>query len=74
VLLAGAQSVEIDGQGRILIPPKMRDEAGLDRALVLQTVGERLEIWAADRWAARLAEAVEMVQGMDVQGFLRGAP
>ncbi len=56
-LLGGSQTVDIDKQGRMLVPPKMREEAGLDRALVLQTVPGRLEIWSNEAWEARKAEA-----------------
>lgn len=52
-LLAGASSVDIDGQGRVLLPPKLREKAGLDRKVVVQAFLGRLEIWDADRWSAR---------------------
>ncbi|MFH1465537.1 MAG: hypothetical protein ABIO70_14210 [Pseudomonadota bacterium] len=51
--LAGAQTVEVDGQGRLLIPPKMREEAELDRDLVVNVLRGRLEIWSAARWQDR---------------------
>ncbi len=57
-LIGGAQSVDIDKQGRMLIPPKMRAEAELDRELVLQTLPGRLEIWSSSAWASRKAEAI----------------
>jgi MraZ protein len=55
--LAGAQTVEVDNQGRILIPPKMREEAELDRDLVVNVLRGRLEIWSAARWADRASYA-----------------
>jgi len=71
-LMGGAQTVDVDKQGRILVPPKMRDEAGLDRELVLQTLQGRLEIWSADAWQARKAEVAAAMQDIDVSAFLRG--
>jgi MraZ protein len=71
-LMGGAQSVDVDKQGRILVPPKMRDEAGLDRELVLQTLQGRLEIWSAEAWEARKAEVAAALKGIDVSAFLRG--
>lgn len=56
-LIAGANSVDIDGQGRVLLPPKMRAKAGLGKNIVLQSFLGRIEIWDADRWAAREAAA-----------------
>ncbi len=52
LLLAGATEVELDKQGRILIPPRLRQEAGIASDALLVGVGSRLEIWAADRWNA----------------------
>ncbi len=71
ILDSGSQGVDIDKQGRILVPPKMRGEAGLDRELVLQTVQGRLEIWSADAWQARKAELAKAVEGQDLGALLR---
>lgn len=56
-MIAGASTVDVDSQGRILIPPKLRDKAGLHRAIVLQGLMDRIEIWDAERWQAREREA-----------------
>ena len=48
--LAGATSVEVDKQGRILIPANLRDFAGLDKDVVLAGVGSRVEIWSKESW------------------------
>ena len=50
MLLAGATEVELDKQGRILIPPRLREAAGIAAEAVLVGVGSRMEIWARDRW------------------------
>ncbi len=71
-LESGSQGVEIDKQGRILVPPKMRAEAGLDRELVLQTVQGRLEIWAADAWEARKAQVAKQLEGVDIAALMAG--
>ncbi len=52
LLLAGATEVELDKQGRILIPPRLRQASGIASEAVLVGVGSRLEIWARDRWEA----------------------
>jgi MraZ protein len=43
-----------DRQGRILIPPKLRDWAHLERDLVLTGVGSRIEVWDRTRHTAHL--------------------
>ncbi|WP_297981650.1 division/cell wall cluster transcriptional repressor MraZ [uncultured Methanobrevibacter sp.] len=48
--LAGASETEIDKQGRILIPPVLREFAGLTKDITFVGVGGRAEIWSADRW------------------------
>lgn len=48
--LAGAASVEVDKQGRILLPAVLREFAGITKDAVLVGVGSRVEIWSRDRW------------------------
>ena len=48
--LAGAATVEVDKQGRILLPSVLRDFAGITKDTVLIGVGSRIEIWSKDRW------------------------
>jgi len=48
--LAGAASVELDKQGRILLPANLREFAGLDKDVVLVGVGSRIEIWSKANW------------------------
>ena len=49
-MLAGAASVEIDKQGRILLPQVLRTFAGLDKDVVLIGVAGRIEIWSKDKY------------------------
>ena len=48
--LAGAASVEVDKQGRILLPANLREFAKLDKDVVLVGVGSRIEIWSKDQY------------------------
>lgn len=48
--LAGAACVEVDKQGRILLPAVLRDFAEITKDAVLVGVGNRVEIWSKDRW------------------------
>ncbi len=50
--LAGAALVELDKQGRILLPASLREFAGLDKDVVLVGVGSRIEIWSKEKWEA----------------------
>lgn len=57
-LLSTAQDVELDGQGRIRIPPTLRDLAGLSKDAVVHSIVDRLEIWDKDTWESRFKAAL----------------
>lgn len=48
--LAGAASVEVDKQGRILVPAVLREFGELNKDVVLIGVASRIEIWSKERW------------------------
>ena len=50
-LLFSTYEVEIDRNGRIALPPKLRDFAGLDRDMIITSDGVRIELWDAGRYA-----------------------
>ncbi|MBO4980409.1 MAG: division/cell wall cluster transcriptional repressor MraZ [Lachnospiraceae bacterium] len=53
--LAGAAQVELDPQGRILVPTGLREYAGLKKDVVLVGVGTRIEIWDSEKWTEECA-------------------
>jgi len=50
LMLAGAMDVELDKQGRILIPDYLREYAGLKKEIVIAGVYNRMEIWDKEKW------------------------
>ena len=56
-LFAYTADCEPDSQGRILIPAKLREYAGLTKEVVVVGSFDRVEIWSAERWAAIEDEA-----------------
>jgi MraZ protein len=56
---ARAQCVELDGQGRIRIPPELAELSGLGKEAVLLGVQDHLELWPADRWESYLTERLD---------------
>lgn len=50
VLLSGAYKEVPDKQGRITLPPDLRNYAGLDRELTVIGAGSRAEIWNSQAW------------------------
>ena len=55
-LFANASKCELDSQGRIVIPQKLRKYAGLEKDAVIIGVNDRAEIWSAETWNAREEE------------------
>ena len=47
---AGGNAVEVDKQGRILVPPTLREYAGLEKDVVLAGVAGRIEVWSKESW------------------------
>ncbi len=47
---AGAHEEKPDGQGRVTIPPRLREYAGLDKDLVINGADEKVEIWDRATW------------------------
>ena len=43
--VGAAQDVQIDGQGRMLIPPTLRDWAGIGREVILAGQTQKFRIW-----------------------------
>lgn len=56
VLFAGASAEVPDKQGRVTIPPQLRDYAGLTRDCVVIGANTRVEIWDTAAWETYLHE------------------
>ena len=71
-LFANAAKCELDSQGRIVIPQKLKKYAGIEKDVVIIGVHDRAEIWAAEKWAAEEEEEMtpeKMAQCMAELGF-----
>lgn len=50
LLIGHATDVELDGNGRLLIPPMLRDYAQLDKRAVMIGQGNKFEVWDESLW------------------------
>ena len=50
MFFGNAERVELDGQGRMVIPQKLRAQVGLGRDAVVIGVSDWLEIWPSAMW------------------------
>ncbi|MER3407064.1 MAG: cell division/cell wall cluster transcriptional repressor MraZ [Patescibacteria group bacterium] len=64
LILSGAHQVEIDNQGRILIPETLRKYASLTKKVVIVGLYSRLEIWDETFWEEYKKESES--QAMDI--------
>lgn len=55
-IIAPAQEVELDKTGRILIPPSLKEAAGLKKECTLLGINKYIEIWDAESYDAYLDE------------------
>jgi MraZ protein len=51
IMLAGAMDVEVDKQGRVILPEYLRAFAGLKKEVVVAGLYNRLEIWDREKWS-----------------------
>src|SRR5579884_2333952 len=51
LMVGHATDVELDGHGRFLLPPELREFAALQRHAMLVGQGNRFELWDEARWS-----------------------
>ncbi len=56
LMVGHATDLELDGHGRLLLPPKLREFAMLTRDAMLVGQGMRFELWDEGRWNERREE------------------
>jgi len=72
LLVGHADEVEMDGTGRILVPPPLRQYAGLDHRVVLVGQGNKFELWDEAKWQEQTARAITFPAGglpSELDGF-----
>ncbi len=63
LLVGHADEVDIDGTGRILVPPALRQYAGLDHHVVLVGQGSKFELWDDAKWQQETARTITFPAG-----------
>jgi MraZ protein len=71
LFFAGAAECRTDAQGRVLVPPQLREYARLEREAVILGVNNRVEVWSEPEWeryaaaaAKDFATLAEQLQGL----------
>jgi MraZ protein len=64
--IAPAHECPVDKVGRILIPPTLRESAGIREEITWAGTVERIEIWSPEKWAAEQKKARESETGPEL--------
>ena len=59
LLIGYACPLDLDGNGRLLVPPTLRDFAGFEKKLMLVGLGKKFELWDEQAWLDSLAQTDE---------------
>ncbi|MGH8270633.1 MAG: division/cell wall cluster transcriptional repressor MraZ [Steroidobacteraceae bacterium] len=63
LMVGHASDLELDGHGRILLPPELREFADLERQGMLIGQGNRFELWNESRWCERRDDWLKSEEG-----------
>jgi len=58
-IFATAFPGEMDGQGRITVPAKLREYAGIESDMVLVGMNNYMELWSNEKWQSELTTSME---------------
>jgi MraZ protein len=70
LLLGHASEMEMDSQGRVLLPGLLREHAGLDKSAILLGQGNKFELWSQSAWDESRPDMLADAQGGDVSQAL----
>jgi len=59
IFLGNAMDADMDGTGRVLVSPELRQAAGLTREVMLLGMGQHFELWDLARYQTQEAEALQ---------------
>ena len=57
-LVGAATVVEVDGNGRVLLPQSQRSAVGIGKRAVLLGMGRKFELWSEEAHLARIRETI----------------
>lgn len=72
LLVGFAEDISMDGAGRLLVSPVLRDFAGLDKEVMLVGQGSHFELWSMSAWRAQLEQAMQdesFAMPAELEGF-----
>ncbi len=67
LLIGHASPLELDANGRIVVPPTLREYASLEKKIMLVGQGKGLEVWSEDKFTDYIDSSIDsedMPEGM----------
>ena len=62
VFVSGANECPLDKQGRIIIPPTLREYGGFKKEVIFVGMTKRIEIWAKERWLDVFSDSQKLIE------------
>lgn len=72
-LYGTSETLKMDGEGRVTLPDALKDHAGIMDAAAFVGLGHKFQIWAPDRFGARLSEATGKMRALKQRLSAQGA-
>jgi MraZ protein len=66
-LYGTSETLNIDGEGRVILGERLKIHAGIGDAAAFVGLGHKFQIWEPDRFRTQLAEATETVRALKRQ-------
>jgi len=70
LLIGQACEMEMDSQGRVLLPSQLREHAKLDKPAILLGQGNKFELWSQEAWDASRPEMLDSVLNGEISESL----
>ncbi|PIR25684.1 MAG: division/cell wall cluster transcriptional repressor MraZ [Deltaproteobacteria bacterium CG_4_10_14_0_2_um_filter_43_8] len=67
VFISAAVECPLDKSGRILLPPELRQYAGIEKELVIVGMTKRIELWSAEKWEEVFHKAQNTLEGLGLK-------
>ncbi len=67
LLIGHAHELQVDGNGRALLPQPLREYAGLEKRVVLIGQGNKFELWDQPHWEQQRAEWLQAAAAEDAE-------
>ncbi len=65
-VISGVTECQLDRQGRILVPPALRAELGIDKEIMINGMLDHFEIWDKSTWEQETRDTRENFKNFDL--------